>query len=261
MRTAGWIPRASSRSSRQRALHLELGLVEQRPRLGRRRPRSTCSSCSAMPMPEQPLLRAVVEVPLEPPALLVSRAHDARARLAQLRSCARSSACSCSFSSASARRRPDRLEQRWLIEEHGIVDHRRQLFADECHRTVGPREARAHVRPRPPRRRAPEARAPARASDRRRPRQRSRTPPGSARSSSTTRSPTDAARPPHDEPGRQRCQRCGQSPVVCSQESGASAAESIGQQRVAEIHDVHVMNVRREDDRSDRTPCARLACA
>ena len=69
--------------------------------------------------PEQSLLRAVVEVALEPAALLVAaatiRSRDSRASV----SWARSSACSCSFSSASRAAEPTDSRRLRILEQRG----------------------------------------------------------------------------------------------------------------------------------------------
>ena len=83
--TAGWMPRASSRSSSSAWASSSLAPTSSSPaqRPGRS-PTFACASRSAERERDQPLLRAVVEVALEPPPLVVAGRDDPRARGAQL---------------------------------------------------------------------------------------------------------------------------------------------------------------------------------
>ena len=85
MRTAGWMPRASSRSSAGglRQLVARLRRAARRPPSGsvvQRRARQP----QVQRERDEPLLGAVVEVALEPAPLVVAGLDDARARGAQL---------------------------------------------------------------------------------------------------------------------------------------------------------------------------------
>ena len=83
--TAGWMPRASSRSSASACVQLLLGSRRAaRPPRRLRRPGAR-SELQRHPEAEQPLLGAVVEVALEPPPLVVAGLDDPRPRGAKLR--------------------------------------------------------------------------------------------------------------------------------------------------------------------------------
>ena len=84
MSTAGWMPRASSRSSSRGRREPHSPPLQEpargpgvalEPRLGQ--PHGQRDG-------DEPLLRAVVEVPFQPAALLVGDRHDARARRLEL---------------------------------------------------------------------------------------------------------------------------------------------------------------------------------
>ena len=77
---------------------------------------------------DEPLLRAVVQVALEPPALGVAgRRRCARARPAARRGGRCGSACRRSFSSAIAGRGGDGLDELRVVVERGVVDERGDL--------------------------------------------------------------------------------------------------------------------------------------
>ena len=65
---------------------------------------------------EEPLLRAVVEIALEAPPLLVARSHDARPRLAQLQQLRPQLGLQPLVLERQARCGPDRLQHRGLIQ-------------------------------------------------------------------------------------------------------------------------------------------------
>ncbi len=124
VRIAGWTPWASSRSSSHGALQLDDGGVQRdaRPRGRRARASRCCSARSSKRQRDQPLLRAVVEIALDPAPLLVARSDDARPRLLYLHELARVSACRRAFSSAKSRRRAGRLDEPRLLSQGRIVD-------------------------------------------------------------------------------------------------------------------------------------------
>ena len=65
---------------------------------------------------QQVLLRAIVQIALDPPALRVAGRHDPPARGANLASCALSSACRRAFSKAS-RAAADAVQQLGVLEQ------------------------------------------------------------------------------------------------------------------------------------------------
>ena len=215
--TAGWIPRASSRSSgAPPAPRARSRRAARRPR---RRRRARLSSWSAMPMPSRrccaPSWRSRSSRLRSSSPARTMRARDSRSS----GSWARSSACSRSFSSASA---PPtrRLEQRGLVEENRVVHDGREVVADQRHGPiaalrerdlaailVGP-DARSGSQSASSSVGSPMARASA-----------WRTPPAPPRSSSTTRSPRtpSPSRYRHPEEGGEGG---GELPVVTSHEIG-----------------------------------------
>ena len=84
MRIAGWIPRASSRSSSRPSASSSLGLREQLRRGRRVGGQLRLGEAKAESERDEALLCAVVEVPLEPPPLSVAGLDDACARRGQL---------------------------------------------------------------------------------------------------------------------------------------------------------------------------------
>jgi hypothetical protein len=115
------------------SLDLSLRLVEQelRLRVGR-----WSEELEGHSDPEQPLLGAVVEVALEPAALLVARPHDPRSRLSDLGELHAELCVQALVLEREPRRRADRLEQRRLVEKDRIVDDRGQVGADVGDRSV-----------------------------------------------------------------------------------------------------------------------------
>ena len=78
---------------------------------------------------DQPLLRAVVQVALEAPALGVADLDDARARRRQLVRAGRADAREAACSSASRRRAPPRRGARAHAQAHGVAQLRERLAA------------------------------------------------------------------------------------------------------------------------------------
>ena len=112
------------------------------------RPRVSSSSSSRVPSafaqqlqrhadPEQPLLRSVVKVALEPTAFFVAGSDDPRPRVTQLGKLGAELGLEPLVLEREARRGADRLEQRGLVEEHG-----------SC--TIAARRSPMYVTARPP---------------------------------------------------------------------------------------------------------------
>ena len=136
----------------QRPLHLELRLVQQIQRrvvLADRR----LQQLERHPHGQEPLLGAVVEIPLEAPALLVAGPDDPGARLAQLEQLGAKLGLQPLVLERQAGGRAGRFEERRLIEEDRIVHDGREILADERDRAVGAdRQLAARALPRRPRR-------------------------------------------------------------------------------------------------------------
>ena len=120
----------------------------------------------------EPLLRAVMEIALDPAALLVRRGDDARPRLLHRLELRPDLGMEARVHEREARRGGDRLDELRLLAQRRVVDEHGQRLAlvlDPGHRArrARPREPRAPVPPRRRIRRARVARARARASDRR----------------------------------------------------------------------------------------------
>ena len=118
------MPRASSRSSCERLG--QLGARAPRQLLGRRRVVADAAgrNRSWIATRDEPLLRAVVEVALEPPALGVAGRDDALARGLQLVEPGVGLGCSCSFSSAIAAAAETASTSSRVVVERGVVRQR-----------------------------------------------------------------------------------------------------------------------------------------
>ena len=127
--TAGWIPRASSRKSASAACSSPSVSSEQHAALpvSDVRPEELEGHTEA----EQPLLGTIVQVALQPAPLLITRTHDPRPRLTQLRKLRAQLRLQPLILEGEAGRRPGRLQQRRLIEQHRVVDDRGELISDE----------------------------------------------------------------------------------------------------------------------------------
>ena len=84
----------------------------------------------AHPEREQPLLRAVVEVALQPPALLVAGADDPRPRIAQLDELGAELGLQARVLQREPCGRAGRLEQTGLVDEVRVVYHDREPLAE-----------------------------------------------------------------------------------------------------------------------------------
>ena len=137
------MPRASSRSSSSAPCTSSSRLVEQGGRRRRLPRRARLEQLQRHPDPDEPLLRAVVEVALQPAPLLVAGARRCRARDSRSSpSCERSSAWRRSFSSATRAAVPTASSSSGWLEQDGVVDDGREVVADERHGPV--RAARKH---------------------------------------------------------------------------------------------------------------------
>ena len=134
--------------ARARAARRAPPAARLRPRRAARplgRPRRPCAvrrSWSAIPDAEQALLCAVVEVALEPAALLVAGLHDPRARLPQLGELRAQLGLKPLVLEREPRSRAGRLEQRRLVEQHRVVDDRGEVVAHEVTARSRPRRER-----------------------------------------------------------------------------------------------------------------------
>ena len=141
--TAGWIPRASSRSSASASCS-----SPRSPRAARRparRRRCDRRELERHTEGEQPLLGTVVQVALQPAPLLIARTHDPRPRLAQLGKLRAQLGLQPLILHGEACGRPGRLEERRLIQQDRVVDDRRELISDESDcavRSLGKRTSR-----------------------------------------------------------------------------------------------------------------------
>ena len=123
--TAGWMPRASSRSSASdSASSLARGgdeLLAPR-RVARMRP---CEQPQLQRQRDEPLLGAVVQVALEPAALGVAGRDDALARRLQLGEPRLGLGVQALVLERDRRRGADRLDQLGVVVERRVVDERR----------------------------------------------------------------------------------------------------------------------------------------
>ena len=150
MSTAGWMPRASSRSSSRAARSSAVGLGEELGGAVRLRAELRAGELQREPEREQPLLRAVVEVALEPPPLLVAGADDAGSRGAQLGELRAQLRLQPLVLEREPGGRAGRGEQRAPLEQRGVVDERRDRGvgrAEHGHRAVRPRRRELDTRP------------------------------------------------------------------------------------------------------------------
>ena len=121
LRIAGCTPRAGVRFV-DRVLQLGIDLGELRVE-----PRGVAVAAVArephgQPEPEQCLLRAVVEVALDPAALGVGRRHEPRARLPHLEQSRAQLGLQARVLQREPRRRGHRLEQLGVLEQRRVVD-------------------------------------------------------------------------------------------------------------------------------------------
>ena len=118
--TAGWMPRASSRSSGSAVLEL----------LDRRATRSRSSGCRPSGHPQRQrerdevLLRAVVQVALDPPARVVAGRDQPRARRAQLLVAGPQLGVEALVAQREPGRRARGAHQLRLLEQRGVVHDR-----------------------------------------------------------------------------------------------------------------------------------------
>ena len=145
VRIAGWMPRASARSSSSAPPTSASASVEQLVDGAVPVGESAAGELECEPDPEQALLGAVVEVALEPPPLGVAGLDDPRARGAHLGELGAQLRLQARVLEREARGRADGLEQRGLVEERRVVDERGDPPAVVLEHGDGAPVARAHV--------------------------------------------------------------------------------------------------------------------
>ena len=144
MRIAGWTPRASSRSSETATCSSATAPVRTRshvrvdpaaePALGR---------AQIERERDEPLLGAVVDVPLDPAPLLVARGDDAPARLLHLHELRAHLGVQTRVLQREPRRRRGGLEKLRLVVERPVVDDHRDPLA--AVRDLGDRPRRTRL--------------------------------------------------------------------------------------------------------------------
>ena len=117
--TAGWIPRASSRSSRSDSSSSCLASSSRRRAGGPHE--LTLQGPELQRERDQPLLRAVVQVSLEPSPLGLRNLDDARARPPQLLHPRAQLGLETPVLERDARRCDDRVQKRRLVLQRGVV--------------------------------------------------------------------------------------------------------------------------------------------
>ena len=130
VRMAGWMPRASSRSSASAAASFGVGLE----RGARRAARASVGELRSRelerePDPEQALLGAVVEVALEPAAFGVAGLDDARARGAHLGELGAQLGLEARVLERERGGGADRVDEPGVVEQRGVVDERGEPVA------------------------------------------------------------------------------------------------------------------------------------
>ena len=98
----------------------------------------------------QPLLGALVQLALQPPALSVGRLHDPPARGRELLHAGSHVGLETSVSHCDPRRRRDRLDERGIVEHRAVMDQHRDrpgVAVDRRGRTAGARPASGNGRP------------------------------------------------------------------------------------------------------------------
>ncbi len=126
--TAGWIPRASSRSSASDCASSSLAVVTSSSR-GRVVADAVLQQPQLQRDPDEPLLRAVVQVALQPPALGVAGRDDPLARRLQLDQPRLRLGVQVLVLERDRGRRGDRLDELRVVVERGVVDQRRDAVA------------------------------------------------------------------------------------------------------------------------------------
>ena len=123
----------------ERSTQLRVGLGEELAGAVRLGAELRAGELQREPEREQPLLRAVVEVALEPPPLLVPGADDAGARRAQLGELGAQLRLQALVLEREPGGRAGRGEQRAPLEQHRVVDERRDRGvgrAEHRHRPI-----------------------------------------------------------------------------------------------------------------------------
>ena len=129
VRMAGWMPRASARSS---ASASTASVSASTSSWSRAAPPSASSSAGELerePDPEQVLLGAVVEVALEPASLVVAGFDDAGAGGADLGELGAQLGLEARVLERERRGGADRLDELGVVEQRGVVDERGEPVA------------------------------------------------------------------------------------------------------------------------------------
>ena len=145
MRIAGWMPRASARSSSSASPTSASASARSSSTAPSPSAESAAGELEREPDPEQALLGAVVEVALEPPPLGVSGLDDAGAGGAHLGELGAELRLQARVLEREARGGADRLEELGLVQERRVVDERGDASAVMLEHGDRTSFARGHV--------------------------------------------------------------------------------------------------------------------
>ena len=145
MRIAGWMPRASARSSSSAPPTSASASVRSSSTAAVPVGDSAAGELEREPDPEQALLGAVVEVALEPPSLGVSGLDDAGTGGSHLGELGAEFRLQARVLEREARGGADGLEELGLVQERRVVDERGDTSAVVLEHGDGASFARGHV--------------------------------------------------------------------------------------------------------------------